>query len=71
MRNVDDYKLGQAKVSATEVKLAETLIKASTAKKFDIGQYKDEYVNKLRTLIDAKVEGEDRRAPWRGRAGGR
>ncbi len=59
VRSVEDYKIGQAKVSATEVKLAETLIKASTAKKFDIAQYKDEYVNKLRTLIDAKVEGRE------------
>ena len=57
VRNADGFELGEAKVSATELQLAETLIKASTAKKFDITKYKDEYVHKLRELIDAKVEG--------------
>ena len=46
-------------MSATELKLAETLIKASTAKKVDLGEYQDEYVHKLRMLIDAKVEGRE------------
>ena len=58
-------------MSATELKLAETLIKASTPKKVDSAEYQDEYVHKLRMLIDAKVEGRDRDAYWRGRAGGR
>ncbi|HEY1603946.1 MAG TPA: Ku protein [Pirellulales bacterium] len=50
---------GDAHVSATELHLAETLIKASLTKKFDIAKYRDEYVHKLRTLIEAKVEGRE------------
>jgi DNA end-binding protein Ku len=59
VRSTADYDVGEAKVSATELKLAETLIKASTAKKLNLGQYQDEYVHKLRMLIDAKVEGRE------------
>ncbi|HVU89218.1 MAG TPA: Ku protein [Pirellulales bacterium] len=59
VRSTGDFPIGQAKVSATELKLAETLIKASTPKKVDLGDYQDEYVHKLRMLIDAKVEGRE------------
>jgi DNA end-binding protein Ku len=59
VRSADGFELGEVKVSATELQLAETLIKASTAKRFDITKYKDEYVHKLRELIDAKVEGRE------------
>jgi DNA end-binding protein Ku len=59
VRSVEDFQIGEAKVSPTEVKLAETLIKASTPKKVDLSDYQDEYVHKLRMLIDAKVEGRE------------
>jgi len=59
VRSAGDYQPGEATVSGTELQLAETLIKASTAKKFDIGRYKDDYVDKLRALIEAKVEGRE------------
>ncbi len=39
-------------VSAQERKLAQTLLEASTSKKFDLDQYKDEYERKLRELIE-------------------
>ncbi len=71
IRHSEAFELGEAKVSATELQLAETLIKASTAKKFDIAKYQNEYAHKLRMLIEAKVEGRDRHAPWRRRARGR
>jgi len=63
VRQPQDFPVGEAKISATELQLAETLIKASTAKKFDIGKYQDEYTHKLRMLIDAKVEGREIVAP--------
>ncbi|MFL5339650.1 MAG: Ku protein [Gemmataceae bacterium] len=50
-------------VSAQERKLAESLIEASTTEKFDLGQYKDEYEEKLQKLIDAKVKGKQVVAP--------
>jgi len=46
-------------LSAQEVKLAEMLIDASTAKKFDIAKYRDLYTERLTELINAKVEGKD------------
>jgi DNA end-binding protein Ku len=63
VRRPQDFPIAEAKVSAAELQLAETLIKASTAKKFDIGKYQDEYTHKLRMLIDAKVEGREIVAP--------
>jgi DNA end-binding protein Ku len=59
IRHSEAFELGEAKVSATELQLAETLIKASTAKKFDIAKYQNEYAHKLRMLIEAKVEGRE------------
>jgi DNA end-binding protein Ku len=46
-------------VSKTELALAKKLIEASTSKKFDIGQYVDDYEDKLKQLIEAKVEGRE------------
>lgn len=59
IRDPADYEIGEARVSATELKLAETLIKASTSKRLDLSAYKDSYSDKLRELIDAKVEGRE------------
>jgi DNA end-binding protein Ku len=42
-----------------ELKLAKTLIDASTPKKFDLAKYKDVYTEKLSKLIEAKVAGEE------------
>jgi DNA end-binding protein Ku len=63
VRLPETFDIGEAKATAAEVNLAETLIKASTAKRFDINRYKDEYATKLRTLIDAKIEGREIVAP--------
>lgn len=45
-------------VKKEEVRLASKLIEASTRKKFDLGQYQDEYTAKLQKLIDAKIQGK-------------
>lgn len=50
-------------LAAQEVKLAEMLIDASTAKKFDIAKYRDLYTERLTELINAKVEGKEIVAP--------
>jgi DNA end-binding protein Ku len=46
-----------------ELKLAETLIQVSTAKRFDLGQFKDDYTEKMKELIEKKVAGEEIVAP--------
>lgn len=45
--------------SSKELELTETLIEATTEKHFDLGQYHDEYEEKLRELIEAKVAGKE------------
>jgi DNA end-binding protein Ku len=59
IRDSADFEIGDARVSAAELKLAETLIKASTSKRLDLSAYKDSYSDKLRELIEAKVEGRE------------
>jgi DNA end-binding protein Ku len=46
-----------------ELKLAKTLIEASSPKKFDLAGYKDQYQAKLTELIQKKVAGEEVVAP--------
>ncbi len=46
-----------------EMDLVKTLIKASTAPKFDFSKYKDTYTEKLSQLIEAKVQGKEIVAP--------
>jgi DNA end-binding protein Ku len=50
-------------IEPEELKLAETLIEASTPKKLDFTKYKDVYTEKLAKLIEAKVAGEEIVAP--------
>lgn len=50
-------------VSADELKLAKTLIDASTAKKFDFAKYRNTYTEKLTQLIEAKIAGKELAAP--------
>ena len=59
----------QSHVSANELKLAETLIEASVAKRFDFSKYEDDYTERLTELINAKVEGKEIVALAGGRAG--
>jgi len=46
-------------IEADELKLAKTLIDASTSKKLDFAKYKDIYTEKLTQLIEAKVAGKE------------
>jgi non-homologous end joining protein Ku len=46
-----------------ELKLAETLLEASTATHFDLSQFKDDYTEKMRELIEKKVAGQEIVAP--------
>ena len=46
-------------VTKEELRLAETLITASTAEDFDLSKYQDLYTARLTELIEAKVEGRE------------
>lgn len=46
-------------IEADELKLAKTLIEASTSKKLDFAKYKDLYTEKLTQLVEAKVAGKE------------
>jgi DNA end-binding protein Ku len=48
-----------AKARAQELKLAQQLIESSTAKKFDFSQYEDRYTDRLKALIQSKIEGKE------------
>jgi DNA end-binding protein Ku len=50
----DEVHAGAA--SGEELKLADTLIEAATAKHFDLGKYKDEYAGKLAKLVEGKAK---------------
>jgi len=51
--------LVEADVKKDELELTKTLIDASTIRDFDYSVYKDEYVEKLTAVIQAKVDGEE------------
>jgi DNA end-binding protein Ku len=53
----------KTEIAPEELKLAKTLISASTAKKFDLGAYKDLYTEKLTQLVEAKIAGKEIVAP--------
>jgi DNA end-binding protein Ku len=55
--------LGDAKISAQELKLANTLVDASTAEKFDFSQYKDRYTERVTEFLEAKLAGKKLEAP--------
>jgi DNA end-binding protein Ku len=46
-------------LSKEEVDLTKTLMKAFTKKRFSMAAYKDDYVDRLKELIEAKVEGRE------------
>ncbi len=51
--------LPQTKASAQELKLAQQLIESSTSAKFDFSRYEDRYTDRLKALIQSKIEGKE------------
>jgi DNA end-binding protein Ku len=62
MGAIDELKLVPAKIKPDEVKLARQVI-ANFETEGDLTQYKDDYQNELRKIIDAKIAGEEIVAP--------
>jgi len=53
----------KTEVIPEELKLAKMLIGQSTAKRFDLSAYKDNYTEKLTQLVEAKIAGKEIVAP--------
>jgi DNA end-binding protein Ku len=53
-----EEEIPEEKVAAEEIKLARTLIDASTDEKFDLEKYQDEYSNKVMKLIERRSAGK-------------
>ncbi|MFZ5440726.1 MAG: Ku protein, partial [Myxococcota bacterium] len=53
-----DVPIPDATVSDAELNLAKQFITAMAKPKFDISQYKDEYRERLREMLDKKIKGE-------------
>jgi DNA end-binding protein Ku len=49
----------QEKASVQELKLAQQLIQASTSSKFDFSSYEDRYTDRLKALIESKIQGKE------------
>jgi DNA end-binding protein Ku len=62
MSAIDELKAVPAKIKPDEVKLARQVI-SNFETEGDLTQYKDDYQDELRKLIDAKIAGEDIVAP--------
>jgi DNA end-binding protein Ku len=62
MSAIDELKLVPAKIKADEVKLAKQVI-GNFETGGDLSQYKDDYQEQLRSMIDAKIAGEEIVAP--------
>jgi DNA end-binding protein Ku len=62
MSAIDELKTVPAKIKADEVKLARQVI-SSFESEGDLTQYRDEYQDELRKIIDAKIAGEEVVAP--------
>ena len=54
-----ENELVETKLTKEELALTKTLIDASTIEHFDYSVYKDDYIDKLTQVIQAKVEGEE------------
>ncbi|MFK7743248.1 MAG: Ku protein [Planctomycetota bacterium] len=61
VRNIEDFEneLEDIELKPEEATLTDTLIGASKIESFDFGSYKDQYVTKLKKLIEAKVDGRE------------
>ena len=49
--------LAELPLGEEEIALAETLVRASTEKKPELSNYRDHYNERLRELVEAKIEG--------------
>ena len=58
-----DEELESPKVDREEINLTKTLLKSFQKRKFKLAEYKDPYIERLRQLVEAKVEGKELVSP--------
>ncbi|MBL9123482.1 MAG: hypothetical protein JNG90_07600, partial [Planctomycetaceae bacterium] len=58
-RAASEFAAPARRAAPKKAALAETLIKAATEKKFDVGDYQDRYRKNVRQAIAAKIQGEE------------
>jgi DNA end-binding protein Ku len=58
VRKLGEIPIPEASITDAELGLAKQFISALAQPKFDVSKYKDEYREKLRAMLDAKVKGE-------------
>jgi DNA end-binding protein Ku len=58
-----EEEVSEPKLSAQELKLASTLVEASTVEEFDFSRFKDVYTERVASLLEAKADGKAVRAP--------
>ena len=56
--SIKDFR-SERKSSAQELKLAQQLIESTTSERFDFSKYEDQYTDRLKELIDAKIAGQE------------
>ncbi|HVE72559.1 MAG TPA: Ku protein [Thermoanaerobaculia bacterium] len=59
IRAIDEIDLGDTEVKENELKMAVQLAEMSASDKFDPSQYRDEVADRIRGLIDRKIQGEE------------
>lgn len=59
MEQIDELKTVPAKIRPDEIKLAKQVIANFESGDLDLEEYKDEYQDELRRIIDAKIAGEE------------
>jgi DNA end-binding protein Ku len=59
LRYASQVKSSDSEVTDAEYKLAATLIGETTTAEFDLGVYRDQYIDRLTKVIEAKVSGEE------------
>lgn len=65
IRQPDEFasEVGGASFSAKELDLTRSLVQATVEEDFDVGRYQDLYTERMRQLVEAKIEGRDVVAP--------
>jgi DNA end-binding protein Ku len=63
LRPPHDFSMPRRKVSVREARLAESLVEAATDRGFDLSRYEDRDKERLKELIQAKVQGREPAVP--------
>jgi DNA end-binding protein Ku len=57
--HVFEAAVAEADLSAEELELTTTLVRATSREAFDLGDYRDRYTERLGALVEAKIQGHE------------